>query len=395
MTFETWGKTQAGEGGPVADVFLTRPETGLFVIADGSGEDGAVAAQVAVQALEASLESESELARVIGDRARAIQELPAVIDRALQRASEKVHSRTGCAPGGASMTALLLGEERGVIGHAGDTRLYVLRDGQLHVLTDDHTFRTARLHTAGLPAPSADAAEAATLTRAVGALARVEADCLPFARLPGDIYLLCTDGLYKHLRDEELIELLGGRQLADVPERLIALARQRGSRDDCTAVVIRPVVPDAKNAEQASARTMKALAKLELFGSLTPTEVVRLLGRFDERNLRAGEVLIKEDTEGHEMFVIVEGRVELRAKGRLLRYLEAGNHVGEFALIDNQRRSATVTATEPTRLLVMTARGFDGLKREEPARAVSFYEAIARRLSLSLREASEFLVRFY
>jgi protein phosphatase len=139
--------------------------------------------------------------------------------------------------------------QRVYIAHVGDSRCYRLRGGKLTQLTMDHT-----LGAAGITGKSA-----AVLSRAVGIEENVEVDVSMESPLPGDIYLLCSDGLSRMVQNDEIQSTLEKvKDLEEANKVLIDKANQGGGRDNITAILVR--VDDAKLASTsaqmpASART--------------------------------------------------------------------------------------------------------------------------------------------
>jgi protein phosphatase len=125
--------------------------------------------------------------------------------------------------------------QRVYIAHVGDSRCYRLRSGKFTQLTTDHT-----LGAAGIQGKSA-----AVLSRAVGIEENVEVDVSMESPLPGDIYLLCSDGLSRMVKDEEMqVTLEAEKDLEQANRVLIDKANQGGGRDNITAILVR--VDDAK-----------------------------------------------------------------------------------------------------------------------------------------------------
>jgi CRP-like cAMP-binding protein len=94
----------------------------------------------------------------------------------------------------------------------------------------------------------------------------------------------------------------------------------------------------------------------------------------------AGRKLAAEGKTGYEFIVIVEGAADVKRGGRLVNRLKTGDFLGEIALITGRKRTATVTTSEPTRLLVITARDFGTLLRDLPSLQLKVLDAVAERL---------------
>ncbi len=405
MVIQAWGLSDIGNVRDVnEDAILVDESLGLYAVADGMGGKGAgdEASRLAIEIVANHLRSHKDiLERAASDRETALEMLPTLVEAAFQSASTRVynHASARALPAGRNMattlSVLLVDGTRGVIGHVGDSRVYLLRDGQLYLITEDHNHLQLLIKNGLDPESAAQVPHARALTRAIGAQARVEIDTLSFVPLPDDVFLLCTDGLHKLVSREEIAELLSDPDTESVAARLIDKARERGATDNVSAVVLQ-VGSDADHTltvHRDAKLEMEALGSLELFGNLDYLEILELMEHFEERHAAGGEVIFQEGSIGSELYVIVDGSVEIRVKGRLLRILEKGSHFGEFALIDLQPRSATIRTREPTHLLVLTLEQFERLKKENPAKALAFYEVIAKRLSLNLREADYLLLQ--
>lgn len=100
----------------------------------------------------------------------------------------------------------------------------------------------------------------------------------------------------------------------------------------------------------------------------------------DEVDFVAGRTLIKEGTAGREFFVLIDGSVDVRRKGRKIDALGAGDYFGEVALITDRPRNATVTTTSPVRALVLTKQNFRQLLAENPLLSLKVLNAVGERL---------------
>jgi CRP-like cAMP-binding protein len=122
------------------------------------------------------------------------------------------------------------------------------------------------------------------------------------------------------------------------------------------------------------------LKHVPLFERCTKTELQKIAALSDELDLPAGKTLTSEGRTGHEFLVLVEGAAEVRRKNRVVNTLRSGDFLGEIALITDLPRTATVTTTAPSRVLIITARDFRRLLRETPAMQMKVLEALAARL---------------
>ena len=122
------------------------------------------------------------------------------------------------------------------------------------------------------------------------------------------------------------------------------------------------------------------LKNVPLFAGCSKTELQRIASLADELDLGDGATLIREGERGREFIVIAEGTVHVTRNGKQLRELGAGDFIGEIALVADVPRTATVTATSPVRLLVVTDRAFRGLLEQMPSIAKKVLQSLGERL---------------
>lgn len=122
------------------------------------------------------------------------------------------------------------------------------------------------------------------------------------------------------------------------------------------------------------------LAQVPLFSGCSKRELQEIASLADELDLPEGTVLITEGERGREFFVLVDGTVSVTRRGRRISTLGAGDWIGEIALVSDVPRTATVTATSPVRVLVVTDRAFSGLIKRSPSIALKVLASVAERL---------------
>jgi protein phosphatase len=142
---------------------------------------------------------------------------------------------------GTTVVAGLLNEKILSLAHVGDSRAYLVRGGRIRQLTDDHSIVGELLRRNEI---SEDAAREHphrhVLTRALGVRRAVEPDLAELTPFPGDLFVLCSDGLTNHVEDHEIAQAVSeGEELQESCERLIDLANGRGGEDNTTLVVVR------------------------------------------------------------------------------------------------------------------------------------------------------------
>jgi CRP/FNR family cyclic AMP-dependent transcriptional regulator len=123
------------------------------------------------------------------------------------------------------------------------------------------------------------------------------------------------------------------------------------------------------------------LRNVPLFSECSKAELRELALVADELDLREGRILVREGRPGREFFVLIEGSVRVTKNGRKLNELGRGDWFGEIALLTNTPRTATVTATSPIRVLVVTDRAFRLVVERMPTIALKVLASLGQRLA--------------
>ncbi len=129
---------------------------------------------------------------------------------------------------------------------------------------------------------------------------------------------------------------------------------------------------------EAMDQKLTMLSKVPLFAGLGPADLTQVGSLADEVSVPAGKVLTTEGGAGHEFFVILDGNVDVTKGGKVINAMGEGEFFGELALLGNVPRAATVTASTPTRLLVIGHREFTSLLDAQPAIREKVLKAVAR-----------------
>lgn len=128
---------------------------------------------------------------------------------------------------------------------------------------------------------------------------------------------------------------------------------------------------------------LELLEQVPLFGACSKRELGLIATLADELSLPAGKTLIEEGRQGHEFFVLVDGEVDVRRKGRKVTSLGGGSFFGEMALLSSRPRNATVTASTPVRVLVVHEQAFRRLLRDSPSIQLKVLQTLADRAAES------------
>lgn len=379
------------------DSFLLDEKLGLYAVADGMGGHaaGEVASRMTLETVQRVVRE--NYGRVSGYRAEprsrdAAQSVLKLLEEAALAACLAVHelgiadeSKRGM---GTTLTLMLAVDSHAFVAHVGDSRMYLVRGDKIHQLTEDHSLQNELLKRGKLsPEAISRVPQKNALTRAIGVYASVDVDTLQLDLLPGDRLLLCSDGLYTYLKKGELSSILEARP-EEAATRLIALANQRGGHDNITAIVI--ATGNAPDSEPTRIKrlTLETLQKATLFKYLNYQELVRVITITEARRFVADECIFREGDLGDELFVVLSGKVRVHHGETSLVELGPGEHFGEMALVDREPRSASVTATEDTHLLVMKRRDFLGLVKHERDVAVKLLWQFLGVLTARLRNTS-------
>ncbi|MFN9210788.1 MAG: PP2C family protein-serine/threonine phosphatase [Betaproteobacteria bacterium] len=223
------------------DAFGVDPDDGLLIVADGLGgyNAGEVASTLAVSSLLTDLVAARAAAGESFDPEQTLREHLERVNRDIHKAATNSSAFEGMAT--TIVVAWIVGD-RLWVAHAGDSRLYRLRDAELEQLTRDHSFSQELLDAGMLTEQEARQMPAKNLvTRALGVEAAVEPEIRCLDLRAGDLLMLCTDGAIESGSAEQLASELAvaARALDDVADRLIALANEGGGRDNETVVLCR------------------------------------------------------------------------------------------------------------------------------------------------------------
>jgi PPM family protein phosphatase len=396
------------------DNFLIDKKLRLFLVADGMGGHaaGEVASSIAVHEIRDAVNNQRDLIERYRVDHPAVQsyEILQILEHAIQAACGAVHTRAQSEPDkrgmGTTATVLLIaggGDHlRGFIAHVGDSRVYLARQSQCHVLTEDHSLMNELVRRGKLNREQIESSPYKqyknAVTRAVGVYTSVEVDTFDFDILPGDRFLLCSDGMYAYLEEDKLPKQLADGDVKEVPRRLVDVANQAGGHDNITAVVVR--IGETSSTELAPRTTevslkLEVLKGMQMFRYMSYKELVRVSNIAELIELSPDQLIFSTGQPGNAMYVVLAGAVRLAKGDTVVAELVRGHHFGEMALVDHSVRSLTATATERTRLIVIDRKDFQDIIKREPALATkmlwSFVQVLGERLRKTTNDLSDAL----
>ena len=237
------------------DSYCSRPDIGLYIVADGMGGHvaGEVASRVAVEAIQAFIQETASADKnrtwpfpfepALSFGANRLKAAFRLANRRIASAIADSHDLRGMAT---TASALLAGPDGVCVAHVGDSRVYVLHDSTLEQLTHDHSWVEEQVR-AGTMTPTAARQHPwrNVVTRALSGGEDPEVDVREIRPAGGERYLLCSDGLFSVVPDERIAAILSDRanSLTDVCARLIAAANGAGGPDNVTALVLEVNAP--------------------------------------------------------------------------------------------------------------------------------------------------------
>ena len=225
------------------DAYVVQPP--LFAVADGMGgaQAGEIASRIAASALRDSGAGAGEEAVV------------ALIQEANRRVYEAATSDEARAGMGTTMTAALVEGDTVRIGHVGDSRAYRVRDGALEQLTDDHSLVAELVRSGRLSPEEADVhPQRSVITRVLGTDPEVDVDTFEVEARPGDVFMICSDGLTSMVDDASILDVVEhNRTSLDRAARALVDAANKGGGEDNITVIVFELGEDAAEAAPAPA----------------------------------------------------------------------------------------------------------------------------------------------
>jgi len=220
------------------DAFGYSVEDGIYLVCDGMG--GAAAGEIA-----SSLAVDEVLTLVAQRMNGGTPARTEIVEEAIYAANEAIYSRAQrnqrLSGMGTTLAALAVEESRAWVFNIGDSRCYRLREGRLEQLTLDHSLVEEQVRAGRMtPLEARRSPLKNVITRALGTQCRVTPDVFGLETEPGDLFLLCTDGLTRELTDEAIAQLLAEPEPLDAKcMRLVEQAKKAGGHDNITCLLVR------------------------------------------------------------------------------------------------------------------------------------------------------------
>lgn len=364
------------------DAALVELEHGVFAVSDGMGglDAGDVASTLALTALR-------EGAPKLGWRAAgmAVDASPSdklaladLLSGLAQQANDAILEEAASRRGrmGVTLTTMVVAGQTAFISHVGDTRAYRIRDGAVEQLTEDTSVAAIRLRLGRMtPEEYETSPLRGVLHEALGLVTVIEPEFVTPTLGPGDVVVLCSDGVWGHLDAGTLARLADDPDPAVAANALVSTAYDQCSDDNLTAVVVRCV-------DDGVPRTVDdALAGIPLFQHFSPRERSRIAPFLELATHAPGDTLCAEGDAGASIYILLEGECEVTRRGRRLTTLAAPLQFGEIALVRGTKRTASVRALTDVRLLILHRDPINSLLQREPRLGAGLMMQLCRTLA--------------
>ena len=233
------------------DAFLVESTARLFLVADGMGGHaaGEIASRIAVDSISEFIlhtkEDDGTWPHAYDEHyTRTTNRLMAALRMANQRVLEAMKKDARLRGMGTTVVACMADDEKMSVAHVGDSRAYLIRDGQLSRITNDHSWVFEQVQAGMLTEAEAEKHPLRNvITRALGGALQVTPDASEISAQKGDVFLLCSDGLTGMVPENEILRVVTANadDLQKACQQLIDAANERGGLDNVTAVLVRTV----------------------------------------------------------------------------------------------------------------------------------------------------------
>ena len=394
------------------DHLLEVPELGLFAVADGMGGElcGEIASETAINALQDFVTENRAVIDAFQMNSSAenkVQVLDMLAD-ALRHANAKVFKeatqRDIDGKMGTTLTVLLVIDSTGFMVHTGDSRLYMIRAGEVSQLSTDHTLINDYRRQFGDYSGVFDAQFSGILTKAVGVKEYVEPEKLTFAILPEDKYLLCSDGLYNGLEcdtpdfggifDEPFEDPQKEKErLKEAMRTLTDIVYKNGAPDNVSMIIVSAFSVDEGEVTgtREFIKKFDKIRSIELFKDLEYRELLAVMAQVEIRTYNKYDVISKMSAADRELFIILDGKVSALKGSKLLKTFHSGDHIGDVAFLSGEMPAYNLFLDKTSSFLVIKKSAFDKIVAEEPIIGVKLLTSLATVLARQTNSATELI----
>ena len=390
------------------DAYLVDDRLGIHLVCDGMGghRGGETAAQLACNTTLNYLRKHQETILGFAAGTESKEPLVDLVTSAILTANTEIYRMAAAEPSlagmGTTLAMLLITGNLGIVAHVGSSRVYLYRNDQLTQLTKDHTL-SQELIDRGLmtEAKAAKWAYGRVLSRALGPMEAVVVNTLQLDILPGDRFVLATDGVTTALSADEIKAVLANSSEDSVAQLLVQAShandhenRSENHSDDAT-VIVADSLSDISDEALQQARTWEVLQKTSslqdmfLFRSLDPRSIMQIVSNSVIMYNDPSDLLFNQGDVEQNIYIILEGDFEVLVNDTVIAKLSRGNHFGEMSWFSQEPRSATVRCCSNSKLLKVSALFLEGFILRSPEAGVQILRELARELSIRLRATNE------
>jgi PPM family protein phosphatase len=381
------------------DAFLLEPDHGLFAVSDGMGghSGGEVASGLAVETLRRGLGTVPDADYLgqptVANRRALFKWLTRSVDSINQAIQNRADAEPVLQGMGCTLDAVLVRGNGLFVAHVGDSRVYQLRKGKLTRLTEDHSFGQMLLSSGALTAEEvAKHPQRNVLTRALGPFPTVQVDTAYVEITAGDVFLLCSDGLYNEVSADDILRILSDN-VEKAPAALIEAAIKNGARDNVTALVF--AIDESAGPRSMVIGSTLALAALEqssFFSGFSSDELLRVQNVANGLELQPGQALYDAGQQVSSFYLVVAGQLSVCRDGQRIALVDPGDPSGELSLTP-QATDHQLRAEMPTLLLEFPHAEVKAFMNTDPLLAAKLNAAALGRMSERLRHAVDLLAK--
>jgi len=391
--------TDVGISRPNNEDFVVADETlGVYILCDGVGGNNAgeyasaTAANYVLESLKKNLSLIQDVKKDPGLKNR--HDLKQLLQKTINEASTKIHTeasqdikKLGMAT---TLDVLLIAKKYAFIAHVGDSRVYLLRQGKVHPMTDDHTVGMEFVKTGQSTLEQAKKSPYwNVLSRAVGAQPFVKADVIEMEIAESDYFLMMSDGVSDVMSSEELAKISDKSEPASITKKLIEAAKAKKSKDNLSAIAVHIDERTEVTLNIGVVRKIEVISQVSLFRFCTYKDLTLLLNRFLLQRYKDGQTICEEKSPSDAIYVILSGEVEVDQAGVDLVHRKPGEVLGEMGVLEALPRSAALLAKEETELLVLPRDQLIALLKEDSRLAVKLLWALCQEQSKRLRVVTQ------
>lgn len=384
------------------DAFLVDESTNLFVVCDGVGgrSAGEEASRIACEWIGSRVHAATDRLASFGTPKATInrREIGSLLENAISEASGRIRNTAHENPDFAGMATtaavLMITGNHAFVAHVGDSRVYLVRHKTMHLLTEDHSLLNDLKRRGRDPDRShLGAAYQGALTRALGVLNTARVDLLDLELLPGDRFVICSDGVHDAVGETSMQAISPHGEAKEAVDMFIDTALQNGGPDNATVIVVDVQQDQAEDRATRVRRRLEALQSISMFRYLPYPDLIRVASVSKEITIPEGQVVFEENAIGESLYVVMDGTVGVIKARAEIAELGPGAHFGEMSLIERTPRSAGIVAKTEVQALLIQRDEFFSLLRQEVT-AVKLLWGIIRMLNARLRSTSQELTLF-